>query len=144
MKSDPQQQSECQDTQCAYYHCSFQIQPFYSTLAGPFILLVVYLQDLAFVPMEFGKPVLDCRLLPKRAKYIDFNVTDTQGLLAVAVACGVKAGLDLERLDRTLRFSPEQIARKKFSPAEQAQFLGVEPVSTTHCSLPGKNDRVLL
>jgi phosphopantetheinyl transferase len=100
------------------------------------------LQDLAFVPTEFGKPVLDCRLLPKRAKYIDFNVTDTQGLLAVAVACGVKAGLDLERLDRTLRFSSEQIARKKFSPAEQAQFLGMKPVSTADCLLPGNKERL--
>jgi phosphopantetheinyl transferase len=85
-------------------------------------------QDLAFVRSEFGKPVLDCRQLPKRAKYIDFNVTDTNGLLAVAVASGVKAGLDCERLDRILRFSPELIVSKKFSPAERSQFLGARPL----------------
>lgn len=73
---------------------------------------------------EHGKPKLDCKKLPGRARFLDFNLTDTPGLQAVAVAAGVKVGIDCERTSRTVRLTPERVARKMFSPRECAQLEG--------------------
>lgn len=81
---------------------------------------------------EHGKPELDCQKLPKRARFLDFNLTDTPGLQAVAVAAGVKIGIDCERIDRAVRFAPERIARKMFSSTECAQLQGARYNHTQH------------
>ena len=88
-------------------------------------------QDLTFVATEHGKPQLDCQRLPRRARFLDFNLTDTPGLQAVAVAAGVKIGIDCERSDRSVHFAPEHIARKMFSARECAQLAGADPALIT-------------
>jgi hypothetical protein len=81
-------------------------------------------QDLRFRSREHGKPELDCGSLPKRARYIDFNLTGTAGMLAVAVSSGVKIGIDCERWDRQLKFPAERVAKRWYSPQEHEQLMG--------------------
>ena len=91
-------------------------------------------QDLKFQNNEHGKPLLDCNQLPRRARTLDFNLTNTGGLLAVAVAAGVRIGVDCERLDRSVSFGPERIAQRFFSPQEQAQLLSALLPALVHRS----------
>ena len=82
------------------------------------------LQDLKFLRGGHGKPELELDMLPKRAKFIDFNLTDASGLLAVAVSSGVRIGIDCERWDRVPSYPPERIAKRWMNAAEHEQLLG--------------------
>ena len=113
----------CSDAEKVTDKCSTNMQPLCQVQTGRTHAYV--LQDLKFKYSEHGKPLLDFDQLPRRARGIDFNLTNTDGLIAVAVAAGVRVGVDCERLDRRVTFSPLRIAKKHFSPAEHAQLLGV-------------------
>ena len=67
--------------------------------------------DWRFDAAAHGKPVL----APGQAE-LSFNLTHTEGLVAVAVSSGKAIGIDAESLDR--RSINPAIGRDKFSPAE--------------------------
>lgn len=55
---------------------------------------------------------------------LDFNVSDTRGLVALLIARGARAAIDVEHLDRGVNV--ERMARRFFSPAEQEAFFGLD------------------
>ena len=69
--------------------------------------------------------MLDCEMLPRRARTIDFNLTGTDGMIGVAVSAGVRVGIDCERWDRKMRFAPHRVAKRWLAQQEYDQLIGV-------------------
>lgn len=109
------------DEQHARLCARIMIRSAIATSLGPGIQL----SDLKFVKGPFGKPYLDISRLPKRAAYLDFNHTNTDGLIGVAVGMGVKVGLDCEKLSRRPKFDALRVAQRLFSAAEQEELMAI-------------------
>jgi phosphopantetheinyl transferase len=91
------------------------------------------LQDLKFQFNRHGKPLLECSGLPRRACGLDFNVTHTTGLIGVAVAAGMRVGIDCEQRLRRAHRGAENVAARMFSKPERNQLLGAGlPASWQH------------
>jgi phosphopantetheinyl transferase len=89
------------------------------------------LQDFKFRPGKHGKPLLVTEGLPRRVRDYDFNLTNTKGLIGLAVAAGARVGIDCERLDRSFTFAVEKIAKRMYSPEERDELEGV--CAPQHC-----------
>lgn len=63
--------------------------------------------------------------LPRRVRDYDFNLTNTRGLIGLAVAAGARVGIDCERLDRKFTYTVEKIATRMYSSAEREELQGV-------------------
>lgn len=69
-----------------------------------------------------GKPYLDA---PHDGSQLQFNITHSGGVVGVAIARGREVGLDIEWHNE--RTSPERVARRAFSAAEQAALAAAHP-----------------
>jgi len=67
-----------------------------------------------------GRP---CIVSPAAGE-LDFNVSDTKGLIAVVIARGVRAAIDVEHLGR--QTSIERMARRYFSAEEQQALFALD------------------
>lgn len=84
------------------------------------------LSDFKFRPGKHGKPLLVTDGLPRRVRDYDFNLTNTRGLIGLAVAAGARVGIDCERLDRKFTYTVEKIAARMYSSAEREELQGIE------------------
>lgn len=73
--------------------------------------------DWRFVPTPHGKPVVARPQMPP-GPALDFSLTHTTGLVAVAIGRGVRVGVDAEASDRPV--DPDEIAADVLSPIERA------------------------
>jgi 4'-phosphopantetheinyl transferase len=76
-----------------------------------------------FVPGRNGKPVLAPAGHDGRG--LSFNIAHTRGLVACAVACDVRVGIDVEPVDGGV--DTLELARHHFAPAELAHLAGHPP-----------------
>jgi 4'-phosphopantetheinyl transferase len=74
--------------------------------------------DWKFWTNRYGKPYLTSA--SAESPVLQFNVTHTQGLVAVAVTRGRQVGIDAEHLDRAVAWS--NLAPTVFAPQEVAQL----------------------
>ena len=72
-------------------------------------------KKLIFTKGLWGKPVLASAEL---AKSISFNLSNTDGMVVLLVACGRDVGVDVERVDETTDLST--VAARVFAPSELA------------------------
>ncbi len=79
-------------------------------------------ESLGFDLGPYGRPELRRRPGPA-ARALSFNLSNTRGLVACAVAWGREVGVDVERMER--RTDPLEIADRFFSPAETSALLAL-------------------
>lgn len=127
----------------------------YNSYAATWLMALAFhgrrglMQDFKFRPGKHGKPLLVTEGLPRRVRDYDFNLTNTRGLIGLAVAAGAKVGIDCERLDRKFKFPCERLAKRMLSVQEREELLGVEPsaqptVKVTHShTMSAKLTRIL-
>lgn len=82
------------------------------------------MQDFKFRPGKHGKPLLVTDGLPRRVRDYDFNLTNTRGLIGLAVAAGARVGIDCERLDRNFTYAVGKIATRMYSSEEREELKG--------------------
>lgn len=70
-------------------------------------------RDWVFKYNKYGKP---CVSYPSFGKYLSFNISHTQGLIACAFSETLDIGVDTENLSRELNFS--KLAQHSFAPYE--------------------------
>lgn len=78
-------------------------------------------ENMAFQRNEFGKPTLVDRAFPGG---IHFNISHTDGLIALAVVLDREVGVDVEYLSR--RADIHKLAKRYFSPAEYDELMELE------------------
>jgi 4'-phosphopantetheinyl transferase len=77
-------------------------------------------QELRFVRGEHGRPEL---ANPQTGRRLRFNMSHTQGLVAVVVCEQVDCGVDVEKIDR--KADIESLAKRQFSSSECADVLAL-------------------
>jgi 4'-phosphopantetheinyl transferase len=78
-------------------------------------------QQWRFVRGEKGRPEL---AEGQTGRPLRFNLSHTQGLLAVVVSLGIDCGIDVEALDRQV--DVESLAKRQFAAAECADVLALQ------------------
>lgn len=78
-------------------------------------------QDWRFVKGEKGRPELASG---QTGRPLRFNLSHTQGLLAVVVSLGFDCGIDVEPLDRQVDI--ESLAKRQFAAAECADVMALQ------------------
>lgn len=82
-------------------------------------------KNIAFETNEFGKPQLAVASLaaPVRQAGLEFNLSHSGDVIAIAIARGFAVGVDVERIESSA--APEVIARHCFTQAEIAALSGL-------------------
>ena len=72
--------------------------------------------EINIIHRENGKPYLE------HSKVIEFNITHTKGLAAIAFSIDSEVGIDVENLNREINL--DQVAKKVFTTSEQSLING--------------------